>query len=62
MPTIAEMVRKQPDPYAAAIEVFSRRDPDRLNRKITFWFADDSSLSFQITYTPIDEETNDENV
>lgn len=62
MPTIAEIVRAKPDPYAAAIEVFSRRDPDRLNRKITFWFADDSSLSFRITYSPIDEEPDNENV
>lgn len=52
MKTIADMVRARPDPYAAAIECFSRREPDRMARRITFWFADESELTFDITYTP----------
>lgn len=54
MTTIAEMVRAKPDPYTAAIACFSKRDLDREAHRVTFSFADESSLAFQISYAVID--------
>ncbi len=56
MTTIAQMVRAKPDPYAAAKAVFVNRDAPWDREEIVFYFADGSSLTFQITYSPIDGE------
>lgn len=49
-PTIADMIRTKPDPYAAAIACFSSRDLDRGERTVTFHFEDRSVLTFKIKY------------
>lgn len=51
MSTIAEMVKAKPDQYDAAIACFARREQDREAHTITFHFADQSKLTFKITYT-----------
>lgn len=56
MTTIAQMVRARPNPYDAAISCFARRELDREAHRVTFWFDDGSSLTFQIIYSPIDGE------
>lgn len=55
MTTIADMVKAKPDQYDAAIACFEQRDLDREAHTITFHFADQSKLTFKITYTVMED-------
>lgn len=50
MVTIAEEIRRLPDPYQASINHFEIRTYDRCDRTVTFVFTDESRLVFDITY------------
>ena len=50
MSTIADLIRKQPDPYESSIACFAYRAKDTEARTVTFHFADQSSLTFRISY------------
>lgn len=55
MSTIADLIRSKPDQYQQAIACFTFRNVDRENNTVTFHFADESTLTFKISYT-LDEE------
>lgn len=57
--TIAQSIRRSSDPYQAAIASFSRREVihsahGKQDRKV-FYFEDDSFLTFEVVYMPIDD-------
>jgi hypothetical protein len=52
--SIAQCIRRSSDPYRASIAAFTSRDASSDKRKI-FYFEDGSFLSFEITYTAVDD-------
>lgn len=57
--TIAQSIRRSMDPYRAAIASFSRRDvirrdDDACEKKI-FYFEDGSFLTFEVSYTAVED-------
>jgi hypothetical protein len=57
--TIAQSIRRSSNPYRAAINSFSRREvirsEDSGSDKKIFYFEDDSFLSFEVTYTAVED-------
>ena len=49
-PTIADRVRNKTDPYAAAVALMEYRDAPFGGNKVTFHFADGSTLTFRKEY------------
>lgn len=56
MSTIADLIRNKPDQYQQAIACFSFRNVDRETNTVTFHFADDSKLTFKVSYTLAEEQ------
>lgn len=46
----SDFARLSADPYAYCIAHFSLRELDRVGRRVTFKFDDDSELTFNICY------------
>ena len=57
--TIAQSIRRSSDPYRASITSFSRREVIRSNDgradKKVFHFEDDSFLTFEVSYTAVED-------
>ena len=56
MSTIAEIIRSKPDQYQQAIACFSFRKVDRETNTVTFHFRDESTLTFKVSYTLVEEQ------
>lgn len=54
-PTIAQCIRRSSDPYRAAVTSFSRRDVPHGGNKKIFYFEDGSFLTFEVSYTAIED-------
>lgn len=57
--TIADQIRHDPAAYTRSVALMSRREKASDNSSITFFFADDSSLKFDITYTVARDQADD---
>ena len=57
--TIAQSIRRSTDPYRASITSFSRREilrsDDGQSDKKVFHFEDGSFLTFEVSYTPVED-------
>ena len=53
--TIAQSIRRSSDPHHAAITSFTRRDCPHGQNKQTFYFEDGSFLTFEVSYTAIED-------
>lgn len=58
MSTIADLIRRKPDPYGMSIAMFKDRFTDRESRTVTFHFSDESTLTFKVSYMLVAEEEN----
>lgn len=54
--TRSQQALTQSDPYQFSIAHFVYRTLDREGKTITFFFADQSTLTFKISYTPMEVE------
>ena len=55
--TIAQSIRRSSDPYRAAVASFTWRDVPHGQSKHVYYFEDRSSLTFEVTYTAIEDGT-----
>lgn len=53
--TIAQSIRRSSDPHRAAITSFTRRDVPHGQNKQIFYFEDGSFLTFEVTYTAVED-------
>lgn len=53
--TIAQSIRRSSDPHHAAVTSFTRRDVPPGQNKHTYYFEDGSFLTFEVTYTAIED-------
>lgn len=53
--TIAQSIRRSSDPYHAAIAAFSRRDIPHGSKHHTYYFEDESFLTFEVSYMPVED-------
>jgi len=53
--TIAQSIRRSTDPHRAAITSFSRQEILRGQNKHTYYFEDGSFLTFEVTFTAVED-------
>ena len=53
--TIAQSIRKSSDPHHAAVTSFTRRDCPHGQNKHTYYFEDGSFLTFEVSYTAVED-------
>lgn len=53
--TIAQSIRRSKDPHRAAITSFSRQEVLRGQNKHVYYFEDRSFLTFEVTYTAVED-------
>lgn len=53
--TIAQSIRRSSDPYHAASVSNSRLDAPHDSKFRTYYFEDESFLTFEVSYTPVED-------